>query len=96
MLTPYLGALCGSEFVNQQFLDWLQKEAGKAVGSFDGMCEVLGLTPTACLKQASIQFEAIKQEFSVPEADPCYVTIRGAQGAKRDSWDKQVTRYACR
>ena len=84
-LTEYLGALCGSEFVNQHFLTWFKKEAG----DFNKKCKELGLAPTACIKQASARFEDIKQEFTVVEADPVTLTI---QGADRKLWNVRITR----
>ena len=35
------GALCGSEFVNQNFIAWLKK----SVANFDAKCAALGLRP---------------------------------------------------
>lgn len=60
---------------------------------FEALCELLGLTAVAFLKQASDGFEPIKQGFSVPEAKPCDVFIRGTQGAKLPVWVKEVSMH---
>ena len=86
------GALCGSEFVNQNFIAWLKKQAGTKAEMFEAKCKELGLTSTACIKQASASFEGIKTSFSVTGADSEWVTIRGAQGAKTKAWDLELTR----
>ena len=82
------GALCGSEFVNQQFIDWLKKHPD----GFKAQCRVLGLTPAACIAKAAREFEGKKLEFSVPGADPQDIVIRGAQGAMKKKWIIEITR----
>ena len=85
-----LGALCGSELVNERFREWFE---GQAPGGFAKLCDTLGLNKKAALRDASEQFEGIKQRFSGLNADPKYVILRGAQGAKRELWDKRIERY---
>lgn len=84
-----IGALCGSEFVNQNFITWLKVEAG----NFKSKCRQLGLTPTACIKQASATFENIKVSFTEPTDESEFVPIRGAQHSMLKVWDVELTRY---
>lgn len=90
-LTQTLGQLCGSEFVNQNFIGWLKRNKA---GDFNTMCKDLGLSETACMKQASNQFQTYKETFSVVADDKQWVTIRGAQGARKEMWAIPLTGYA--
>ena len=81
------GALCGSEFVDPHMIAWLKEKAG----NFEAKCKSLGLTPTACVKKASIAFESIKHKFSPLNTDLQYVTVRRSQGAAERVWDVEMT-----
>ena len=82
------GALCGSEFVNQHFISWFKEQAG----DFQAKCKALGLTPTACIKQASASFEDIKKKFTGPKARFEFVVIHGHQGAAETIWKVTLSR----
>lgn len=83
------GALCGSEFVNQQFLAWLKN---KCV-NFEAKCKRLGLSAIECLTTASDQFEVLKQRFSLPDTELKWIYIRGRQGAKDSVWEVDISTY---
>ncbi|TKA83014.1 hypothetical protein B0A55_00863, partial [Friedmanniomyces simplex] len=87
------GAMCGSEFVTEEFLKHLRHEAFLEFGpgGFDKLCvEHLGISPAAGISQASVHVENIKKEFSSPKAGPKYIIIYGSQGAKRASWERKI------
>lgn len=100
MRSPYLpaqltvpGALCGSEFVNERFREWLKEQARRETKTFKAMCEQLGISETTCLKAASDEFESIKRDFTVSEGGSSeHITLRGAQGAARPRWELDLTR----
>ncbi|KAK5731970.1 hypothetical protein LTR17_010922 [Elasticomyces elasticus] len=85
---------CGSEFVNENFLAWLNVEAVRefGVGGFEELCtKQLGITKATGVSQANTQFEPFKQDFSSLEADPVYISIRGVKGAPLAVWERVVT-----
>ena len=87
LLTRDIGALCGSEFVNQHFISWLKEEAG----DFEAKSKALGLTPTACIKQASAAFEDVKHKFAGPKNRLEFVVIHGNQGAADTIWNVKLS-----
>lgn len=87
--------MCGSEFVTENFLRHLQRQAAIEVGrgGFDELCvKHLGISPAEGIRQASIHIENIKKEFSTPKAGPKYIIIHAAQRAERASWEVKVDR----
>ncbi|TKA71486.1 hypothetical protein B0A55_06946 [Friedmanniomyces simplex] len=87
------GAMCGSEFVTEEFLKHLRHEAFLefGLGGFDKLCgEHLGISPAAGISQASVHVENIKKEFSSPKAGTKHIIIYGSQGAKQASWERKI------
>ncbi|KAK4575250.1 hypothetical protein LTR86_001102 [Recurvomyces mirabilis] len=76
------GALCGSEWVTQAMLAWLNDNAEEG---WQAMCKYLNITDAEARRSASIAFEVTKQDFTLRKKDPAYITLRGQlpNGQKR-------------
>ncbi|GAB1740506.1 hypothetical protein NU219Hw_g5609t1 [Hortaea werneckii] len=85
------GALCGSQFVNENFLEWLLQSVEKELGSFTAFCEQLGRSEASILDDAQRQFETLKRGFEEKKQIPGNIFMRGAQGAERRKWDIEVS-----
>ena len=71
------GALCGSQYVNENFLEWFKAEAADRTGSFEDFCEQYSITEAACLKKAESEFETLKREFIAPKKASDFIIFRG-------------------
>ncbi|KAI6862239.1 hypothetical protein KC343_g6540 [Hortaea werneckii] len=85
------GALCGSQFVNENFREWLLQSIGKEFGSFTALCAHLGRTEASVLDDAQRQFETLKRGFEEKKQIPGNIFVRGAQGAERRKWDVEIS-----
>ncbi|KAK5676013.1 hypothetical protein LTS10_011302 [Elasticomyces elasticus] len=85
--------MCGSQFVNEEFLQHLRVQAVREVGpgGFEELCtEHLGITTAAGISEAGDHIEGIKSKFSSVKADASHIIVHGAQGAKRASWEVRI------
>ncbi|KAK3115702.1 hypothetical protein LTR53_004666 [Teratosphaeriaceae sp. CCFEE 6253] len=82
------GEMCGSQFVDENFLQYLREVAVELVGE-GGLDELfesyLGITTAEGLREANIKFENLKQDFT-PSARPMHVIISGIEGAEWPEW----------
>ncbi|KAI7343883.1 hypothetical protein KC354_g15426 [Hortaea werneckii] len=85
------GALCGSQFVNENFLEWLLQNIAKEFGSFTAFCKQMGRSEASVLDDAQRQFETLKRGFEEKKQIPGNIFIRGAQGAERRKWDIEIS-----
>lgn len=76
------GALCGSEFVNRQFLAWLNEECPevKEIGNIRKARGAAGLTKINFEAQASAEFETLKVLDRFPKSRT--ITINGTKKGK--------------
>ncbi|KAK4932238.1 hypothetical protein LTR49_001535 [Elasticomyces elasticus] len=80
---PPIGALAGSEFVNEACLTYVESQAAADDdhGSFEALCvEHLKISAAAGELQVNTQFESIKKEFVSGEEQPKRITIGNNDG----------------
>ena len=88
VLTLCIGSLCGSEFVNEQFRDYLRSDPEQ----LQRQCDKLKISKELFLKRASADFEKNKLDF----VDPSHLTdfflvVKGDKGS-RNRTDIELTR----
>lgn len=84
-LTWRIGALSGSEFVNEQFLDWL-----KGHSLYQAKLEQSGLSEYAFLREAAAAFEKKKLEFSPSHTAQIRILIEAGE----EEWVVKLSQYA--
>ena len=77
-----IGALCGSEFVNQNFIKWLKQHPD----GFQAQCTRLGITETTCIKRAATAFEEVKVRFTSANNIPGWVLVQGSDDPDSPYW----------
>ena len=80
MIDIVTGALCGSQFVTENFLKWAKTTAAREHGGFKNLLQKLGMGSDEFRYKASRAFEEPKRQFSDPRAPPQDVVVRGTQG----------------
>ena len=77
------GSLCGSEFVNQEFVNWVIRHA-----EFQENCVAWAISETAMKKYASHAFDATKHDFSTVSQHVTPILIVGPRGR---NWTVEVS-----